>query len=475
MSNNSDQNNVFANLKSELSDFQKELHTPEDLNGPNDPLKNVKLTQSEFYVQYRKSEYYYQYPEIMSLTQTQRGGKTVHIYRVNNSPHGLLYADIMQDFPFIECQPGYKARWTHNAGSNIIDNGSFNFNGKSIQSIDYRYNDHMGQTMLKPSTRDNYNRNLGNLTDEFQEKIARFTTSYRIPTFNSKTPENYFPLFYCGLSDTIDYSLYIRSKISDLLEIRDADNRIVKFSSISIKTIGGFEDIREDIKLQNPQMWGQYIIFSEAECKAASGLCMAGNNIINRNIYYYEDVIIKSDSNPSNLGNLHVIELKDIKEPCIRIGWAAQNQKALANKFYSNYSTNSEYILNGEGVSPISTISLYKGTSPLFVDLPAFRTERIYPEIHYPCVPTEPGYGSWSFGYWAGKTSIASPGVVFSTGSISFQLDDSDLIYDCKENACNDKFKVHVFLTVLKRLRFVSFPDSDENRAHIGAVIRIES
>uniref|UniRef100_A0A6C0AF23 Major capsid protein N-terminal domain-containing protein n=1 Tax=viral metagenome TaxID=1070528 RepID=A0A6C0AF23_9ZZZZ len=475
MSNTNEKFSIFNSLKNELTLFQKKLHYPSKDYSEEEEYDEEDKLASIFSRQFKKSPWYYQFPEVMDASQVSRNGTDYHVFKVNMTPHALLYSDITQELPHIQCQNGYTARWTHNVGSNIIIEGSLMLDGRKIQSIDYRYNDNFNQTMLSPSKRSNIDRNLGNCIsgENFLPKLKRFTTSYTPNWFYNIEVSNYFPLFYCGLFNKLEHHLLLRRKISDLLEIRDPDGKPVKLSTKSIKSIDGSTSFSDDHMLPLPKMFGKYLLFSDEECTHNTNLCFDKSDAItNRNIYFIEDIVIVEQKNPSSLGSTQSLELKDIKFPCNRLCWVAQNQQAYKNKSYSNYTTNSEYI--SEGYSPFRDTSLYKGTEEIFSEMPSYRTERFYPEKHYPCVPYQNGYNSWSFGYDAGDVLIAQPGVVFNNGIMNFNLQDSDPVLDDTDHECHDQFKIVVFATVVKKLTFETFPKNEAERQTVGVKINIE-
>ena len=474
MSTSAEKQNLFTTLKEQLSPFQKSLHEKEGNDLEDSPSEDSLY--SIFYKQYKKTPYYVHYPEIMDVNILNKYGVKYHVYKVNNSPHALMNSDICQKLPYIKCKPGYKARWTHNVGSNIIVEGYFMVNEKKIQSIDYRYNDHYNQTMVNPGMRYNINKNLGNHIsgDEFKEILPRFETSYKPNWFYSKNVSSFFPLIYCGFFDKIEHHLVLRTKISDLLEIRDVHGRVARFSSDSIASVDNTTNIADDMHLETPQMWGEYVIFSPEQCIAFTHLCnQRSSDVISRNIYYIEDVVVVPQENFAKLGNDYTLELKDVKAPCLRISAVAQNQRALQQKNYSNYSNNSEY--SAEGFCPIKTVSLYKGNDPIFRNMPSFRLERVYTENHYSCVPNEPGFISWCFGNDATDSLIAHPGIVFNNGKMVFSLEDSDCTFDGVEEECNDEFKIFVFLTVLRKLKFENFPMEENDRGKTGVSFSVSS
>lgn len=468
MSTSTERQNLFDALKKELSAFQRTLHQVDSAGSKDDCLYSI------YYEQFKKSPWYFQFSEIMSETTQTKNGHNVHVYKVNNNAHGLLYSDICQKLPFIECKPGYTARWTANVGSNIIREGAFFLNDKKIQSMDYRYNDYFNQTMVNPSHRLNIDKNLGNQITggNFVEKIPRFQTSYTPPWFYSRHPSSYFPLFYCGLFDKIEHHLILRTEIRELLEIRDKNGNSVNFSSESIARVGNSVFISEDMKLETPQMWGKYIMLSEEECTSNLQNCMLSPSTeIGRNIYYLEDLILLKQPNSSKLGNEYHIELKDIKAPCIRLGWVAQNLTAEKNNYYSNYSNNYENSIHG--FSPIDNTTLMKGNQFIFEKMPSFRTERVFTEKHFPSVPTEPGYSSWAFGNNTNDTLISHPGIVFTNGVMIFDLKDTDQVLDNIDWKCDDYFKIFVFVVVIRKLVFIEYPKDESERSKKSVIFQI--
>jgi hypothetical protein len=482
MSNTCDYSKLYLYLKDSLNKYQSSLHKPEDLTKSSDYEGNILHTP--FYKDYKRSSWYFQYPEIISgvyIGDDSGGNSHLYSYKVKTSAHLLYNTDLCQKFPSIVCKEGYRAKWIKNPGSNILESGSFTFNDTVIQSLDYIYNDLNNEFMLSPSEKEIKNINIGNISmlQEFSEKLPSYETSLDLHWFYQEYSA-LFPLFYCSILDRIEHKLLLRRNINDLLIVIDSNGDFVDADITSILKINDLDLINENLTLPLPQMWGTYIYLSDFECDINRNLCESGIPIHEkRNIFTYTDMIKLENDNPVTLGTTINIKIPNTEFEVTNISWVAQNQNSLDLKNYSNYSTNCYNSV--EGWSPISTTSLSYGKSLIFKDMPAFRTQRIYPKNQCCSITTEPGMNNWCMGIkmkdW---NNNHIPGVVIKDGFISLKLADMNPFKNSiqKYKKCDDYFKIFVYLTVSKRLIFENYAVDEKSRnisSQInGTNIRIE-
>lgn len=473
MANACDQPKLFNALKETLSKFQGSLHRPEDVSlGAVHPGNHVHTI---FYTQSRRTSYYYHYPEV--LPHVNSTDSPVYIYRAKSSPHGLLSTDICQKLPSVVCNEGYEARWTHNVGSNIVETGTLTLNDEIIQSFDSVSVDFHGQSMINPGSRDQRSINLGNIPSlqQWSGTLHEFETNFQLPWFYSADCTKYFPLYYCGMLDHLEHSLKLRRNLNDLLIVRHiASGKLVPADATSIDHYGGNRIKDHKLELPVPQMYGEYMYLSDIECEFNRAVCDKGDEIHNRrNVFYVEDVISMSSENAVELGTTVTFQIPNTEYPVVSFAWAAQNATAVANKYYSNYSTNAED--HSIGWSPIATSTINPGKAPIFKDMPSFRTERVYPMTQMACVPDEKGFNFWAMGVNQGDSNF-EPGVVIKNGSVSVKLADMDPFLKLKEEGpahATDKYFVHLRMTYIKRLTFTSFSIDERSRGTTRSEISI--
>jgi hypothetical protein len=460
---------LFEHLKSGLNSYQKNLHFTEI---PNED-SNDEGVGSQLVKEYKRSTWYFQFSEL--LPSSNKGNSNTLSFKVRNNPHGLKSTDLTQYLPSIICREDYECRWTHNVGSNVIISGEFTFNDDCMQTIDYISNDHYGQTMIDSSKRDDRSLLLGNSLSlqSWASRLPSSSTSYKIPWFNSQSPDKYFPLYFCGMLDSINQVLTLRRTIDDLLIVRNKHTgEKVKADSKSLLSIGGNVVDNSSLTLPMPELWGKYIYLSDSELSFNRRQCSVEpvdtDNFNNgRNVIYVENIIKLGDNlNPTTLnGKTISIDIQNTEYPIQRILWLAQNQKALKEKYYSNYSTNSND--HNEGYSPIlnTTINI-NGKGNLIKNYPAFRTEYVDIIDQFPCVPREPGYNSFCPGIHAQNEDSPNPGYIINNGFIKVQLGDTNpyLEIDSSKSCCENEFMFYAYIVVLKRLTFYDFPANDNDR-----------
>jgi len=478
MSNTCDYPKLYSYLKDNLNKYQNTLHRPEDLTKDSDYEGNILHTV--FYREYKRSTWYFQYPELVPCTYLGDNGDgyPLYCYRVKTNSHILYNSDLCQKLPSIECQQGFRAKWTPNIGSNIFFSGELTFNDTHIHGFDYTYNDIHNQFMLSDKEKNINNINIGNIPTykEFSDKIPQYDTSIKLPWFYQESTKS-FPLYYCSILDKIEHKISLRRNINDVLIVIDDDGNKVSADATSLLRIDGMDNINENLTLPTPQMWATYIYLSDIECEANKNMCEKMGHLHEvKNVFHFNDIIRLESENPIQLGNSINIKIQASEYPVTNISWVAQNQKALSEKYYSNYSTNSEDA--SVGWSPIFNTTLSYGKSLVFKEMPSYRTQRIYPSYQCASIPNENGYNNWCVGVSAlGELHI--PGIIIKDGYIQVKLLDTNPNLKFKiEEKSQDLFRVIVYLTISKRLIFENFQTDEKMRntsnVSIGTQIIIE-
>jgi hypothetical protein len=468
--NQIDQLKLFTTLKKNLSEFQKELHTSkEDSTGK-------QILHSVLYLEFRTSSWYLQFPEVLHAGTVDGSQQSAYMYKTNIKPHGLINVDLSVKLPSIECNDGYVARWTLNPGTNIITSGSLVFNDLTLQSIDSTFIDNYNETMIEESAKAAMYYNIGNakFLQEASKCLPSFDTSYMVPWFFSRTTYNYFPLYYCGFLDRLEHKFNFRRNLQELLVVYDeasGDRRPV--DNLSIKRINSNPVTHTNQLLPYPTMWGTYVYMADIDCEYDKVKCR-GTKSKEEGCYYIEDYVKLEEENPVTLNNTVTIDIKDIEFPVHGVFWFAQNQEAVDENFYSNYTTSSDRLW-----SPIQSTSLNNGNSFIFKDMPSYRTERVYPSQQLISVPSCPGLNNWRFALQTIQNT-AQPGVIFKSGNIQIKLRDQNPYLTLKDElmkqqhkACSDYFKVGVYLSYIKKIKFEKYAEDEQKRNGTSSEIAI--
>ena len=464
MSNTCDYPKLYIYLKDNLNKFQNSLHKPEDPSKPADYEGNILHTI--FFKEYRRSTWYFQYPELISSSYIGdiNNGSHLYSYKIKTNSHMFYNSDICQKLPSIQCQAGFKAKWTKNPGSNIVESAELTFNDVRIQGFDYIFIDTYKEFMLTHNQKIDYNINVGNIEmfEEFSDKIPQYDTSFKPPWFYQDITKA-FPLYYCSMLDRVEHKIVLRRNINDLLIVVDSEGNKVEADSTSLLKINDMDLIAENSTLPLPQMWGTYIYLSDIECDFNKNVCEKNDSLHKmNNIYHFTDIIKLENENPIQLNNNISIKIQNTEFPITNISWVAQNQNALSEKYYSNYTTCSEN--SKEGWSPICHSTLNYGKSLIFKEMPYHRTQRVYPSTHCMSIPAENGFNNWCVGL-SNSNENHIPGIIIKDGYINIKLLDTNPMLKFKSGEkCEDYFKVYVLLYCSKRLIFDNFTIDDRVR-----------
>jgi hypothetical protein len=474
MTTNIEHRKCFDDLKKALNKFQESLHLPEDEKKGEGHANNHVSTV--FFTQYRRTTWYYHFPEQLEFSGTENR----FVFRANAIPHGLLNTNLCQTLPSIVCNQGYKARWTHNVGSNVMENGVLAFNDTLLQTLDYVSVDMNGQSVIDSSLREDREINLGNITKltEWNTVLPSYPTIFKIPWFYALEPSSYFPLYLCGFLDRVEHRLTLRRDVANLLHVQNEDGKRVLVDKISIKFIDG-KAPTETPKMPMPVMWGDYLFLHDIECAynrrcVSKGLDSKSGSITDqRNVLYIDDIIAEDSDNPVRLNNTVAIKINNSKFPVHSFAWVAQNETALRGEYYSNYSTDPTD--HRCGWSPFKDSTLSTGKDCIFKDFPSYMTERGCPSLHYRGMPKEPGYNFWTLAIRAHEY-CPKPGIIIKDGQLSVRLKDMNAEVGLVDGqiSSEDLFRVRLRMTYTKRVVFTKFPVDEHARSDTRALCEIQ-
>jgi hypothetical protein len=153
-----------------------------------------------------------------------------------------------------------------------------------------------------------------------------------------------------------------------------------------------------------------------------------------------------------------------------------ENITAKENKYYNNFSTNSENRGYGGGWSPIKSVSFRESKAGyIFKDLDSVTMERIIPLKHFPSAPRIPGICCWTFGNNAGDYHNF-PGINLSEGGkISVKIEDTNPLIATEEaEKTSDLFQLKIRMVYTRQITFNSFPKNESERREKRIDLTIE-
>jgi hypothetical protein len=164
-----------------------------------------------------------------------------------------------------------------------------------------------------------------------------------------------------------------------------------------------------------PELWGRFAQVTDAERNWHKSQVRT---------LYIEDVVSAKANNPSAFGARVAIPLHAIT-PCKAVFWVAENRDASLNRNFSNYTTDSDNLL--DGWNPCATAGVKYTGSHRINELPNDHFDRSEGYSFMPSTPEEPGYNCAAFAY--NLTSLnADTGIVLEPlkATLVLSLADTD-------------------------------------------------
>lgn len=405
-----------------LNDFQKELHFVNDQSD----------ITSVFYKEYRKTMWYAQSSVKLKCTGS---GESELSYTVNNMFHELLYTYMRQNFPALRVKSNWANRvqicWTHNMGTNIVQQGRLKFDDDVPQTIDSVWYDIYSQFYMKPGFRAHYDVCVGNLPilEDWTTNLPEYTTNIIQPFYHAVDACRAIQLFYFSSLASITYNYKVRNNISEMLrmrcrlpdkEFKDEKGNVIRKDPIwkeypvNLKYIEG---AGPSATLKTPEVWGRYAYLSDEEIEWYK-MCeveevVEGDKKVMRSkdkVIYIEDVVSCNSTNPQMLGSSVQVDL-DCKTPAKAIFFVSENLTARNNRSFSNYTTCADNLY--KGWNPNKAVTLAYGGSHRLDNMDIDHFDKIECWKHFPSPPSEPGYNAYSFAY--DSTSLdADVGIVMN-------------------------------------------------------------
>lgn len=452
---------LFKSLQRELTDFQKEIHLPENTElGSGHPGNRVF---SEFFAQYRKSTWFVHKPEKMPAVVEASGGddNPTIIFKASQACHGLIYSDFCQTLPEIVCNEGYEARWIPSPGSNVIVEAQLRIDNVRIHGFDALWIDMVNNSLIEESKVHGTEINLGNIPElqTWSGTLPHYECSVFLPWFYSRDFTEYFPMYYCGSLNEVTHVIKFKNNLERLLMCRRTDDHRPALLQDAIARVNRLEFRPEEPFLPRtylPEMWGEYLYLSDMECAFNRCVSTPLDTMPRRNVVYYSDVVILDAREESHLdGSTSYVTISQ-PDPVHMISWVAKSVGSEVSKYHSNYTTHPTDAHLGR--SPLKSATLQVNAdvkSKLFESLPAWRTNRVYPLKHLACMPRSSGYNFWFMG--AKSSSLyQQPGIMFTDGSltVTFETDETS----------TRKYHLRVRVLVAKKFSFEDYPVTDDDR-----------
>ncbi len=363
-----------------LTSLQRELHgiLPKDPTKRDNDQKDVAL-------------------ESIFLSEPIRTGRSPHIpvklrcvpedghlvYEADTRMHFLKFTYMYQMLPDVKVLPAYKGKvqicWPRNVGLNIVTKGTLTTDKSSAQNFDDIWmNIHYQNYLPEKWDRSHVDTMIGNLPflTEWTDHLPPFPLYIMQVWDYCRHDIKAFQVYRCG-GTKILHKYDVRSALSSLIRFRvriDEDSEWVesKYTEKMSKYLSG------PSKLPTPELWGYYSKIVTEELNAFP----------TEDVIYTHDVVSLDQENLCSLGQTVVVDL-DCDAPCLSINVVVENTKATSNNNLSNFTTNSEDILQGWG--PVVSTKLNYGGMNRIPEMESGHADRINP-LMFGRSPSQPGY-----------------------------------------------------------------------------------
>ncbi len=406
-----------------LSKFQIGLHYRKN---EQDPITSV------FHKDIIKSTWYK--PALLKLNVTS-SDEIEAVYQVNSGFNYLFYTYLRWLTPAINVKKEYanavRIAWTHNVGSNIINNAYFKFDDDIYHTWDNVWYDIYYQFFQKEGAgkREAHNIGIGNVKflESWQSSLPQYPINIDQPWFYSMDPALSLPIFYKHSQTRAEHRYFFKRKISDLLRVQ------IKSGGkwIDIDDPKNYEkllDVDPHSLIKLPELWGRYALITADE--------LVSSRSKPKHVMYTRDVVSCDVKNPNNYKSTAEIELH-CTNPCLSFFWVAQNVDSSKMHNYSNYTTETSDVYNGW--DPIKTTSLLYGTDKILDDMPSDHFSLAQPRYHFPSAPSEAGYHGYS-NAWDSTCYDGDVGTIFNgkNAKLECKIDNGDLLHNMQNDSTSE-------------------------------------
>ena len=408
-----------------LTEFQKELHYSKDPNDKKDKVKSRFSCSIDKYAWCTHTK--------AKMTHSAEEGEV--IYTASKKFDVLFKTESHINLLPIKVKEKWKNRfeicYPHNPGHNICYQGELKIDDDHHQTIDSVWMDIHSQLFMKQGAgmRNHYDRMVGNIPclEEWRTELPGIPLIVPQPFYYSRNTRVGLMTLQSSMN-TVTHHYKIRNKITEILRMRvklknkDPKDKSVKWQAIPCKM--KYLDVPGRAKeFPIPELWARYSLMTDAERTWHKSIDEKTGEPI-KHVIYTEDIVMATSNNPTPLGSTDVIPLH-CKAPCKGLFWVAQDIKAIENRNFSNYTTNSENLFNGW--NPCSRVDLKYGGAHRVENLSHEHFDLSEVWDLFPSAPAEPGYNGYLFGYEP-TTLNADTAIVLEplNASLHVKLGDTD-------------------------------------------------
>lgn len=489
----------LGDLLKTTSPLQKEMYLPDAIieylnkggNGTMPREEDIDDIPTGFWNDMKKNSMATDIFEKMSVTPGSEGELN---FGVNYGMDFLLYIYSMRNFPGYKIKDEYKDNiqicWVHNLGHNNISRIDMMIDNDPKQTITNTWLDIYSQNFMKWGYKKTYRKCVGDskYSQEWTNELKPCTMQVPLPFLFSRKRCTALPLFLT-MDDIInkskiEFKMHYRTKISELLKMRmrkTADGPWVEIP-YNWNVIVGVSDADQKLPY-HPELYGCYSKITSEERNSWKDRIKNNKGKVYK--MYYDDIIIINPDKTYTIKEPFTTELS-CKTPCRGIFWVAQNQEGLKYNNYSNYTTNTYSVKEGE--HPITKISMkHGGTTSRHQNLDYRHFNDMMNYHRLPSSPFYPGYQCLIFSDNLLRTdpdiglifnndiktnltlSLERPNEKPSEKKIETQKDQflESLLADPdrSDGFSIQRYKIFVFLYIMKK---IEFPIADKIRVYSG-------
>lgn len=355
-----------------------------------------------FFQEYSRSIWHTVVKSKMDNNTARGGGSEFHDvnYIVNNNFHYLLKTRMCFTLPAVTVKPEYvdkvRIAWCHNVGINIIVTASFYENDNRYSTIDPVWIDDNMAWFQSPGSgkRNGVNIGIGKVpiledwTTTERPSLPSYEIDWVQPWFYSEHTFTAFPIFYLGKNCKAEHRYTFRN-LKDLLRVQKlkGDEWVDLVNRREIDSLVEFSSSTHVI----PDLWADYAFLTKLELVWHKSEC---HGLEDGHSYYIKDIESFDSPNPAVSGSTTENKLS-CNNPALAIFWKAENEKAMSNHNFSNYTTNDSDVYDGWDPIKYSTIQT-EGKNKI-IDRVSSHHVNVGVMDSFPSAPAEAGYHALSF------------------------------------------------------------------------------
>jgi hypothetical protein len=452
LDNKLDKENLFTNDLYRSEDVEEEI-------------------SSWFYRPFTKS---LQHNLILNKMTTAIDGENIK-YEINNSFSYLVYSYLCFKTPHVKVKDEFKDKvriaLSHNFGINVVNKAVLKNDNDIINTLTQKtYDDYFQYLQNKGNNKkDNFNIGVGNIPklEDWSENIEPHQINVYQPWYYGEDSYLAFPIYHKNTESKAAHIYTFEKDIKKLIKVQlltgNDDNKIWKNVPNSDKNkyieLKYHSFTGENI----PELWGKYSNITPDElntyaCKNKVIEETTGKIIeeIRERVFYYKDYIEFRSDNTSKLNRNITVNFK-LDYPITSIFWKAINTTGEKYGNYSNYTTNSDNLYQGN--DPIIKSSLTSGTTPIFKDMESHHFNIGESRNNFNNFPTETGYHGYSFSLDNSYTAGATSSVFINDGKLSCYLsndpnkkEEENEEEEENEKEKSDSFSLNVILVYYRKM-----------------------